>query len=173
MAIHHLITLPNRLNMFTERENRFLERAIELSRKGMQDGHGGPFGCVVVRGDDIVGEGCNMVTSSNDPTAHAEVVAIRNACQQLNTHQLTDCEIYTSCEPCPMCLGAIYWARPQRVIYANTKLDAAAIEFDDDFIYKEINTAMNSRKIPFIHFPHPLAREVFAQWKNWEGKKRY
>lgn len=159
--------------MFTEREKRFLERAIELSRSGMQSGHGGPFGCIIVKGDEIVGEGCNMVTSSNDPTAHAEVVAIRNACKHLNTYQLTGCEVYTSCEPCPMCLGAIYWARPQRVIYANTKQDAAAIEFDDDFIYREINTGMNERKIPFFHFPHPLAKQVFDQWSQLENKKEY
>lgn len=159
--------------MFTEREKRFLERAIELSGKGMQDGHGGPFGCVIVKGNEIVGEGCNMVISSNDPTAHAEVVAIRNACQALNTYQLTDCEIYTSCEPCPMCLGAIYWARPQRVIYANTKKDAAAIEFDDDFIYQEINIPLDERKIPFLHFPHPLAKQVFEQWKLFGKKKEY
>lgn len=159
--------------MFTERDTRFLERAIALSRDGMQTGHGGPFGCVIVKGDEIVGEGCNMVTSTNDPTAHAEVVAIRNACRQLSTYQLTECEIYTSCEPCPMCLGAIYWARPKRVVYANTKQDAAAIEFDDDFIYKEINTVMTDRKIPFIHFPHPQALEVFNEWKSWTGKKVY
>ncbi len=159
--------------MFTERDKRFLERAIGLSRQGMQTGHGGPFGCVIVKGDEIVGEGCNMVTSSNDPTAHAEVVAIRNACRQLNTYQLTDCEIYASCEPCPMCLGAIYWARPKRVVYANTKQDAAAIAFDDDFIYKEINAGMADRKIPFIHFPHPQALEVFNEWKTWAGKKIY
>jgi len=159
--------------MLTDREKQFLERAIELSRRGMENGDGGPFGCIVVKGDDIVGEGCNMVTSSNDPTAHAEVVAIRNACRHLNTYQLTGCEIYSSCEPCPMCLGAIYWARPQRVIYANTKLDAASIEFDDDFIYKEINTEMTDRKIPFIHFAHPLAKEVFEQWREWTGKKLY
>lgn len=160
-------------NTFTDRDKRFLERAIELSRMGMTDGYGGPFGCVIVKGDEIMGEGCNRVTSSNDPTAHAEVVAIRNACQKLNTYQLTGCEIYTSCEPCPMCLGAIYWARPDRVIYANTKKDAAAIAFDDDFIYNEINTNLDERKIPFLHFPHPLAKEVFEQWKNWEGKKLY
>ena len=159
--------------MFTERERRFLERAIELSRKGMMDGLGGPFGCVIVKGDEIVGEGSNQVTFSNDPTAHAEVVAIREACKKLNTYQLTGCEIYTSCEPCPMCLGAIYWARPVRVIYANTKQDAAAIEFDDDFIYQEINTVMTDRKIPFLHFPHPLAKEVFEQWKSLENKKLY
>ena len=159
--------------MSKERDLKFLRRAIELSRQGMKGGKGGPFGCVVVMGDEIVGEGCNQVTSSNDPTAHAEVVAIRSACQKLGTYQLTECDIYTSCEPCPMCLGAIYWARPRRVIYANTKKEAAAIEFDDDFIYDEINTDMENRKIPFIHMPHPEARAVFEDWKNWEGKIRY
>ena len=159
--------------MFTEKEKQFLERAIELSRKGMIAGHGGPFGCVIVKGEEIVGEGCNQVISSNDPTAHAEVVAIREACKRLNTYQLTGCDIYASCEPCPMCLGAIYWARPARVIYANTKQDAAVIEFDDDFIYREINTDMTVRKIPFLHFPHPLAKEVFDQWKNLDTKKLY
>lgn len=159
--------------MLTPAENFFLEKAIALSRKGMESGLGGPFGCVIVKGDEIIGEGCNRVVTSNDPTAHAEVVAIRHACEKLNTYQLTDCDIYASCEPCPMCLGAIYWARPRRVIYANTKEDAAAIEFDDDFIYKEINAAMNERKIHFIHVPHSLAKEIFNEWKNWEGKKKY
>jgi len=158
---------------FTEREKQFLEQAIELSRKGMLDGYGGPFGCIIVKGDEVVGEGFNKVTSSNDPTAHAEVVAIRDACEKLGTYQLTGCEIYTSCEPCPMCLGAIYWARPEKVFYANTKDDAAAIDFDDDFIYDEINTSMEERKILFHHCPHPLAKEVFEQWKKWGGKKLY
>lgn len=157
----------------TGRERQFLERAIELSRKGMEGEAGGPFGCVIVRGDEIVGEGYNKVTSSNDPTAHAEVVAIRDACQRLGTFQLTDCEVYTSCEPCPMCLGAIYWARPKRVIYANTREEAAAVDFDDDFIYKEIDAAMHDRTIPFIHCPHPMAKEVFTLWKTWMGKKKY
>ncbi len=161
------------MNTTKERDRKFLERAIELSKLGMQSGNGGPFGCIVVQGDEIVGEGNNMVTSSNDPTAHAEVVAIRNACEKLGTYQLTDCEIYTSCEPCPMCLGAIYWARPKRVVYANTREEAAEIEFDDEFIYNEINAKMGDRKIPFIHFPHPLAKEVFDHWKQWEGKKKY
>ncbi|MDZ4795032.1 MAG: nucleoside deaminase [Bacteroidota bacterium] len=161
------------MNTQKERDKKFLERAIELSKQGMLSGQGGPFGCIVVRGDEIVGEGNNQVTSSNDPTAHAEVVAIRNACEKLGTYQLNDCEIYTSCEPCPMCLGAIYWARPKRVVYANTKEDAAAIEFDDDFIYNEIAASMPDRKIPFVHYPHPKAAEVFAAWKNWEGKKKY
>ena len=159
--------------MDKKRDIKFLERAIELSKEGMKSGQGGPFGCVVVMGDEIVGEGNNRVTSSNDPTAHAEVVAIRAACEKLGTYQLTECEIFTSCEPCPMCLGAIYWARPKRVIYANTREEAAAIEFDDDFIYKEINASMNERKIPFIHHPHPLAKAIFEEWKNWEGKIKY
>jgi len=159
--------------MYDERDNKFLERAIELARQGMKSGQGGPFGCVIVLGDEIIGEGCNQVTSSNDPTAHAEVVAIRQACNKLGTYQLTDCDIYTSCEPCPMCLGAIYWARPKRVIYANTREEAAAIEFDDDFIYGEIIAKMEDRKIPFLHLPHPMAKEVFEAWKNWEGKIKY
>lgn len=161
------------MKRLTERELQFLEKAIEWSRRGMAGGKGGPFGCVIVLGDKIVGEGCNMVTSSNDPTAHAEVVAIRNACRELGTYQLTECEIYTSCEPCPMCLGAIYWARPKRVIYANTREEAAMIEFDDDFIYNEIIAPISSRKIPFIHQPHPLAQQVFREWAEWEGKQQY
>ena len=159
--------------MLTERERKFLERAIELAREGMINGRGGPFGCVIVRNDQIVGEGYNMVASTNDPTAHAEIVAIRNACKNLNTFQLNGCDVYTSCEPCPMCLGAIYWARPERVIYANTKDDAAAIDFDDKFIYKEINKDMPKREIPFIHEPHPLAQEVFNDWGKMSDRTRY
>jgi tRNA(Arg) A34 adenosine deaminase TadA len=159
--------------MLTEKEKRFLERAILLSQQGMQQDNGGPFGCVIVMDDEIVGEGCNMVTSTNDPTAHAEIVAIRQACKRLNTYQLDACEIYTSCEPCPMCLGAIYWARPKRVIYANTRYDAAAVEFDDEFIYREINTNILQRQIPFIHEPHPLALQVFDDWKKKENKTKY
>lgn len=161
------------MNSSQERDRKFLERAIELSKQGMESGHGGPFGCVIVQGNTIIAEGNNQVTSSNDPTAHAEVVAIRNACKKLGTYQLSDCEVFTSCEPCPMCLGAIYWARPLRVVYANTREEAAEIEFDDEFIYQEINAAMPERKIPFIHHPHPSARKVFETWKNWEGKIKY
>ena len=159
--------------MLNEMERKFLERAIELAREGMNNGRGGPFGCVIVVNDEIVGEGCNMVASTNDPTAHAEVVAIRDACKKLNSFQLIGCDVYTSCEPCPMCLGAIYWARPERVIYANTKDDAAAIDFDDKFIYKEINTDMLKREIPFIHEPHPVALEIFNEWKKMENRTRY
>jgi len=154
-------------------ENKFLERAIELSRQGMQSGKGGPFGCVIVKDGKIIGEGSNEVTTSNDPTAHAEVVAIRNACKSLNDFQLTDCDIYASCEPCPMCLGAIYWARPRRVIYANTKQDAAAINFDDQFIYEEIEKPDRERQIIFIHYPSSKALQVFEDWMKMENKAVY
>ena len=154
-------------------EKRFLERAIELSREGMQGGHGGPFGCIIVKDGEIIGEGHNEVLISNDPTAHAEIVAIRNACKKLNSFQLTGCDIYTSCEPCPMCMGAIYWARPQRVIYANTKADAAAVNFDDQFIYDEIEKRPPDRHIPFIHYPLELALDVFLEWKNNDDRKQY
>src|SRR5690606_30262691 len=140
---------------FMTQDQKFLLRAIELSRAGMKDKKGGPFGCVIVKDGKIVGEGCNEVTTQNDPTAHAEVVAIRDACKNLHTYQLTDCDVYASCEPCPMCLGAIYWARPRRVIYANTKQDAAAIDFDDQFIYDEIEKEDLRRSIPFHHHPLP------------------
>ena len=159
--------------MLSDQEKRFLDRAVELSREGIETGNGGPFGCVIVQGDKIVGEGCNMVTSTNDPTAHAEVVAVRNACKNLNTFQLDGCDVYTSCEPCPMCLGALYWARVRRVIYGNTRYEAAAIEFDDEFIYEEINTDYMSRQIPFIHVPHAAAKAVFEQWKKMESKRKY
>lgn len=154
-------------------EYKFLERAIDLSRQGMQEGKGGPFGCVIVKNGEIIGEGCNQVASANDPTAHAEVVAIREACRNLNDFQLTDCDVYASCEPCPMCLGAIYWARPKRVIYANTKKDAAAIAFDDQFIYDEIDRSDDERAIHFIHLPHHKALDVFEEWKNMENKIVY
>jgi|SRR5690349_11873680 guanine deaminase len=156
--------------MLKPQEKSFLERAIELSRHGMVNEHGGPFGSVIVRNNEIVGEGCNTVIATSDPTAHAEIVAIRNACQRLKTFQLNDCDIYTSCEPCPMCLGAIYWARPKRVIYANTRFDAAAIKFDDEFIYQQINADMLQRTIPFIHEPHPVALQVFAEWKEIDNQ---
>jgi len=159
--------------MLSESEKKFLEAAIDLSRKGMQQGSGGPFGCVIVKNNEIIAEGFNMVVSTNDPTAHAEIVAIRNACRKLSSFQLQDCEIYASCEPCPMCLGAIYWARPKRVIYANTRYDAAAIDFDDNFIYQQLNTDILHRGIPFIHAPDPLALKVFDDWKKMESKLKY
>lgn len=151
----------------------FLIRAIELSRQGMMQGSGGPFGCVIVKDGEIIGEGSNQVLSSNDPTAHAEIVAIRNACTALGTFQLNGCDVYTSCEPCPMCLGAIYWARPSRVIYANTKADANTINFDDAFIYQEIEKPGNARSIPFIHAPREEALAVFLEWKHKIEKEEY
>lgn len=147
--------------------------AVDLSRKGMENGDGGPFGSIVVKGEEVVGRGWNQVLLLNDPTAHAEVVAIRDACKQLGTFQLHDCEIFTSCEPCPMCLGAIYWARPQRVYFANTKDDAAAIDFDDSFIYKEIAVPHSDKKIPFISFPDADALQVFREWKEKGDKTLY
>ncbi|RFS26431.1 nucleoside deaminase [Chitinophaga silvatica] len=159
--------------MIGPREKRFMQHAIALSKKGMEKGDGGPFGAIVVKGDEIVGEGWNQVLLNTDPTAHAEVVAIRDACNRLGTFQLTDCEIYTSCEPCPMCLGAIYWARPQRVYYANSKEDAAAIEFDDSFIYRELNVPHSEKKIPLISMPDNGALEVFAEWKNKSNRTLY
>ncbi|PUZ25975.1 tRNA-specific adenosine deaminase [Chitinophaga parva] len=156
-----------------DREQRFMEMAIRLSAEGMEKGEGGPFGAIVVQGDKVVGRGWNQVLRTNDPTAHAEVMAIRDACKNLGTFQLHDCEIYTSCEPCPMCLGAIYWARPQRVYFANTKADAAAIDFDDSFIYEEINVPLPQRKIPLISMPSEEALQVFRDWKEKGDKKLY
>lgn len=157
----------------TKDEEKFLQRAIELSRQGMQNRKGGPFGCVIVKDGKVIGEGSNEVLISNDPTAHAEMVAIRQACKNLGNFQLTDCDVYSSCEPCPMCLGAIYWARPRRVIFANTKGDAAAINFDDQFIYDEIEKEAIQRAIPFIHRPQQTALDVFNEWKDMEEKLVY
>jgi guanine deaminase len=159
--------------MAGEREHHFMKIAVELSRKGMENGDGGPFGAIVVRGDEIVGKGWNRVLTANDPTAHAEVVAIRDACNNLGTFQLHDCEIYTSCEPCPMCLGAIYWARPQRVYFANTKDDAAAIDFDDSFIYEEFNKPHGEKKVPLIPLPEPEALAVFKVWQEKGDRTLY
>lgn len=155
------------------REAYFMQQAIELSAKGITSNQGGPFGCVIVKGDTIVGQGHNKVTSTNDPTAHAEVVAIRDACNNLKSYQLCDCEIYTSCEPCPMCMGAIYWARPKKVYFANTRADAAEIGFDDSMIYDELTCEHASRKIPIISLGRAEALKVFEQWKNKEDKVEY
>src|SRR2546426_10570683 len=127
--------------------NLFMRQAIRLSIEMMRRGEGGPFGAVVVKGSHIVGRGCNQVTSANDPTAHAEIVAIREACKRLKTFQLDQCDLYTSCEPCPMCLSAIYWARIRSVFYANTRRDAAKIAFDDDFIYREVALPLGRRRL--------------------------
>ena len=147
--------------------------AIALSQLGIDSNHGGPFGCVIVKDDIIVGRGNNKVTSTNDPTAHAEVVAIRDACKNLDTFQLEGCEVYTSCEPCPMCLGAIYWARPKVIYYANNRQDAADIGFDDSMIYDEMAADIGSRKIPILSLGRKEALKVFNAWKNKEDKTAY
>ena len=143
-----------------------MREAIQLSKESVQNG-GGPFGAVVVKNGQIIAKGNNQVTNQIDPTAHAEVVAIREACKSLNTFQLIGCDLYTSCEPCPMCLGAIYWARPDRVFYANTKMDAAKIGFDDQFIYDELALKLPERKIPMIQV---LGEEAIAAFKMWDEK---
>ena len=147
--------------------SKFMRVAIRLSVDMMRCGKGGPFGAVVVQGGKIVGRGCNEVTSSNDPTAHAEIVAIRDACQSLKTFDLHGCELYTSCEPCPMCLSAIYWARLKTVYYGNTRKDAQKIEFDDDLIYEEVATPISRRKIPMKQL---LRLEALAAFKEWGSK---
>jgi len=150
-----------------------MNEAVRLSGEAIRTGQGGPFGCVIVKDGVVIARGANAVTSTNDPTAHAEVVAIREACRVLNTFQLTGCELYTSCEPCPMCLGAIYWARPSRVYYANTREQAAAIGFDDAFIYQQIETPAIRRTIPFHHYPDLHAQDVFSQWKEVSNRIDY
>ncbi len=155
------------------REEKFMQEAIQLSLNGVVNNEGGPFGCVIVKGDEIVGRGNNKVTSSNDPTAHAEVTAIRDACKNLGTFQLDDCEVYTSCEPCPMCLGAIYWARPKIVYYANNRQDAADIGFDDSMIYDEMKAEMHERKIPILPLGRNSALKVFEEWTNKPDKTEY
>lgn len=151
----------------------FMREAIRLACENVRTGQGGPFAAVVVKEGKIIASGVNRVTTDLDPTAHAEVNAIRNACKTLNSFQLTDCEIYTTCEPCPMCLGAIYWARPAKVYYANTKKDASVIGFDDSFIYDEIEVQPINRQIPM----EPLLREeglvIFRLWEEFGEKTEY
>jgi guanine deaminase len=154
-------------------DDEFMEEAVRLSRKHMDLGQGGPFGCVVVKEGQIVGRGWNNVLASNDPTAHAEVTAIRDACRNLGTYQLTGCDLYTSCEPCPMCMGAIYWARPDRVFYANTRHDAADTGFDDSFIYDELKKSLPERNIPMIPLDNTKAIAVFKLWAAKEDKEIY
>ena len=150
----------------------FMRRAIELSRSNI-DNNGGPFGAVIVKNGQIVGEGANRVTASFDPTAHAEIVAIRSACATLKTFNLSDCTIYTSCEPCPMCLSAIYWARINAIYYANTKDDAAALGFDDAFVYREISLPTAQRKIPAEQLLHAEGLTAFSFWRTKKSKIHY
>ena len=151
----------------------FMREAIRLSMENVESGKGGPFGAVIVKHGMIIARGANEVTSSNDPTAHAEVVAIRKACKELGSFQLDDCEIYCSCEPCPMCLGAIYWARPKAIYYANTKTDAAEIDFDDQFIYAEIERPIGERELITHQIMRDEALMAFEKWKSSIKKVEY
>ena len=151
----------------------FMRRAIDLSRLHMEAGEGGPFGAVVVREGRILGEGWNRVTSSHDPTAHAEIMAIREACRALGTFELRGCELFTSCEPCPMCLAAIYWARLDRIWYANTRADAAGIRFDDAWLYREVALPIGERSLAATQLMRDEALAVFRAWEAKPDKVRY
>lgn len=154
-------------------DETFMRRAIELAQKGVDEDLGGPFGCVVVKDGQIVGEGSNQVTSTNDPTAHAEVVAVREACRNLNSFQLDGCVIYTSCEPCPMCLGAIYWARPAELFIAATRNDAAAAGFDDDLFYAELERPNDERQLSMKSLLREESQAVFRRWVEKPNKVEY
>src|SRR5699024_3441969 len=151
----------------------FLQRAVELSRRGMEAGQGGPFGAVIVRGDRIIAEAYNTVLATKDPTNHAEMVAIRSASRQLNTPDLTGCELYVNAQPCPMCAGAVYWARLGKVYFANTAAESARIGFDDVRIDNELGRSPHDRSIPFEHVPDRRAREVVDDWLCMEGRVKY
>lgn len=151
----------------------FMKAAITASERGMSQGSGGPFGAVIVKDGRIIAEGYNRVLENNDPTAHAEVMAIRAACAKLGDFQLVGCELYSSCEPCPMCLGAIYWARPDKVFFSNTKDEAGVIGFDDAFIYDELALPGPRRLIPFFHVPTDDAAAIFRQWQRKSDKIQY
>jgi tRNA(Arg) A34 adenosine deaminase TadA len=156
-----------------QHEHKWMREAIRLAEGNVGSGQGGPFGAVVVRNGEVIARGSNQVTAWNDPTAHAEVVAIRAACEALGHFQLTGCDLYTSCEPCPMCLGAIYWARPDRVFFANTRQDAAHIGFDDAFIYEELTRDLHERKIEMIPLLRNEALHAFSLWKEKGDKTLY
>ena len=153
--------------------DHFMERAIQLSLENVRAGVGGPFAALVVREGKVLAIGTNQVTTALDPTAHAEIVAIRGACQAICDFQLRDCELYTTCEPCPMCMGAIYWARLAKVYYANTREDAARIGFDDSFIYGQLALTVESRKIPMVQMMHEQALEAFREWEKSPNKTQY
>jgi tRNA(Arg) A34 adenosine deaminase TadA len=156
----------------SEKDLLFMRRAIELSSESIKRG-GGPFGAVITKNGEIVSESCNQVTVLNDPTAHAEIGAIREAARKLNSFDLSGCNIYISCEPCPMCLGAIYWARIGKVFFANTRSDAENIGFDDSFIYEEISRPLQERKIEFKQLLREEALEAFRAWEESENKVEY
>ena len=153
-------------------KNEFMKRAIELSLESVNKG-GGPFGCVIVKDKKIVSEGSNKVTSSKDPTAHGEIVAIREACKKINNFSLSGFELYSSCEPCPMCLSAIYWARIDKVYFANTRQDAQKIDFDDSLIYSEFQKNIDKRKIPMVQMMRSEALKAFELWDKKTDKVKY
>ncbi|HNW70539.1 MAG TPA: nucleoside deaminase [Bacteroidales bacterium] len=161
------------MNGAAETHKKFIDLVIEMAEKNALSLNGGPFAALVVRNGEIIGKGTNNVTSTNDPTAHAEVVAIRDACKNIGSFQLADCDLYCSCEPCPMCLGAIYWARPSRVYYAASKHEASAAGFDDSFIYEQIPLAPEKRSIPFIHIAHEGLNQPFEKWSKNGNKTEY
>ena len=154
-------------------KSEFMRAAIRLAREEMRRNAGGPFGAVIVRRGKIIACGWNRVTSANDPTAHAEVMAIREACRRLKTFRLDDCELYASCEPCPMCLSAVYWARIGKIFYAGTRRDAAAAGFDDDWIYREVARPVSRRKIPMKQLSRAEALKIFAEWESKPDKVLY
>ncbi len=177
-----------RVNRFSEKEKppqhaspsrgdgtttSFMVKAIELSMGSVQSGNGGPFGALVVKDNQIIAEGINLVTRNNDPTAHAEIVAVREACRKLHDFQLTDCDIYTSCEPCPMCMAAFYWARPARIFYAGTRADAARAGFGDSYIYEQLALPIHQRSIPMTQLMCDEALEAFRCWVNKADRKQY
>ena len=150
----------------------FMKRAIELSIQNIKN-NGGPFGCIIVKENKIIAEGVNRVTFNNDPTAHAEIIAIRNACKKLNTFNLEKCELYTSCEPCPMCLSAIYWSHIDKIYFGNSRSDASKIGFDDEFIYNELNKELSSRKIIMTQINQNEAIKAFLDWEKKLDKVKY
>jgi tRNA(Arg) A34 adenosine deaminase TadA len=168
MILAHLMIKGNMMN------KKFMFEAIELAHIALQESAGGPFGAIIVNQDNVVvGRGYNRVLATNDPTAHAEVTAIRDACRQLNSFSLAGCTIYTNCEPCPMCLGAIYWSRIEKIYYGVNREDAAAIGFDDNFFYQEINKSALERKVPMIAMLRDNAMTPFTEWENTQNKIRY
>ncbi len=159
-------------NNYSADDARFMEMAIKLSDENVDNG-GGPFGAVIVRGNEIIATGTNRVVPNSDPTAHAEVTAIRSACSKLGTFKLDGCTVYSSCEPCPMCLSALYWAGVERICYGNTKADAKAINFDDSFIYDQLELDYSQRSIKCEHFMRSKAIKVFEKWRDKEDKIEY
>jgi tRNA(Arg) A34 adenosine deaminase TadA len=158
---------------FTQQASQYMMQAIALATENVTSGRGGPFGTVVVKDGKVIATGVNLVTASNDPTAHAEVIAIRNACQSLATFQLEGCDVYTSCEPCPMCLAAIYWSRCRAIYYGNTAADAAKVGFDDSFLYDEVKKPLSERRIPIVQMLPDEAWVSFAAWRDAATKVVY